>query len=72
MEFGKVLVSIGLVLVGLGLLWMLGAKIGLGRLPGDILVRGEKFTFYFPLATCALISLLLTLLLWLARWWRSP
>jgi len=71
-EFGKVLIAIGAVLVGLGLLILLGSKVGLGRLPGDILIRGERFTFYFPLATCVLISVLLTLLLWLLRWWRGP
>ncbi len=71
-EFGKGLIAIGLVLVALGLLVTLGSKLGLGRLPGDILIRGERFAFYFPLATCVLISLLLTLLLWLLRWWRGP
>jgi len=45
----------------------LGERIGLGRLPGDIVLRGERFTFYFPLATCVLLSLLLSLLVWLVK-----
>jgi len=66
--FGKILLVAGLVLAGIGLLLMLSDKIGwIGKLPGDILIKRENFTFYFPLATCILISVVLTLLFWLFR-----
>ncbi len=66
-ELGKGLLLFGLVLVGLGLLLTLGPKLPgrLGRLPGDIILRRENFTFYFPLVTCLLVSVILSLLLWL-------
>jgi len=63
----RFLVILGLFLLVLGLLWPWLQKSGLGRLPGDILVRRENFTFYFPITTSLLVSLLLTLLLWLFR-----
>jgi len=65
---GKILLIVGLVTAGLGLLLMLGGKGPLswiGRLPGDFYFKGEKFSFYFPLATGLLISIFLTLILWL-------
>ncbi len=66
--FGKILLVSGLVLAGIGLLLILSDKIGwFGRLPGDIIIKRENFTFYFPLATCILISAVLTLLFWLFR-----
>lgn len=67
MDVGKFLILVGVALVLVGALWLLGERIGLGRLPGDIVVRGERFTFYFPLATCVLLSLLLSLLVWVVR-----
>ncbi|HHU82800.1 MAG TPA: DUF2905 domain-containing protein [Firmicutes bacterium] len=61
---GRLLVIAGIFLVVLGLLFLLGERIpGLGRLPGDIVIKREKFVFYFPLGTCLLLSLLLSLLL---------
>ncbi|UCD47104.1 MAG: DUF2905 domain-containing protein [Deltaproteobacteria bacterium] len=66
--FGKILLVAGLVLAGIGLLLVLSDKIGwIGKLPGDIIIKRENFTFYFPLATCILISVVLTLLFWLFR-----
>jgi hypothetical protein len=63
---GKTLVLIGLGIAGLGLLIMIG--IPLGRLPGDIVVRRGNFSFYFPLATSIVLSILLTLLFaWFKR-----
>jgi hypothetical protein len=62
---GKLLVVVGAIIAGIGLLVMLGLPIG--RLPGDITVRRGNFTFYFPLATSILASILLTLLLSLLR-----
>lgn len=65
MSVGKMLILGGIVLVVVGVLWMLGERVGLGRLPGDIVVRGERTTFYFPLATCLVLSVVLSLFLWL-------
>lgn len=64
MQLGKFLVIAGVVLVGLGLLIMWGSKLsffGLGRLPGDIAYKGKNVTFYFPVATCLVLSAALTL-----------
>ncbi|MEW5889899.1 MAG: DUF2905 domain-containing protein [Pseudomonadota bacterium] len=61
------LITLGLVLVALGLLWPLATRLGLGRLPGDILIKREGFTFYFPLTTGLLVSALITLILWIFR-----
>ena len=67
-SWGKILLVSGLVLAGIGLLLILFDKVGwVGRLPGDILVRRKNFTFYFPLATTILVSVVLTLLFWLFR-----
>ena len=62
---GKTLVLIGLLVAGLGLLVMAGVPIG--RLPGDFYVRRGSFSFYFPLATSILLSIMLTLLMALFR-----
>jgi hypothetical protein len=66
---GKVLMVLGAVIMGLGVFFWLGGKIpGIGRLPGDILVKRGNFTFYFPLATCVLLSIVLSVILaWLRR-----
>lgn len=67
-ELGKVLVIVGLVIAGIGLLIWTGFGRGwLGRLPGDIHYSREPFSFHFPIVTCLLVSLVLTLLLWLFR-----
>jgi hypothetical protein len=60
------LILAGLVLVALGFLWPLIGRLGLGRLPGDIVIRGEHGGLYFPIVTCIVISLVLSLLFWLA------
>jgi hypothetical protein len=62
----RFLITIGVVLVAAGLLWPLLSRLGLGRLPGDIAVRGEHGGFYFPIVTCILVSLVLSLIFWLA------
>ena len=64
-DLGKLLVVVGLVIAGVGLLVMLGVPVG--RLPGDVTVKRGNFTFYFPLATSIVASILLTLLLSLLR-----
>jgi hypothetical protein len=67
-DLGKLLVIVGLVLAAAGaLLWKTGGLGGLGKLPGDIFVQRGDSSFYFPLVTCLLISLVLTLLAWLLR-----
>ena len=61
-SFGWVLLVLGLVLAGVGLVWILPPSIPwLGRLPGDIRIERESFRFYFPLVTCLLLSLVLSL-----------
>ena len=65
---GKPLIILGLIIVAVGVIVSLAGKIPwLGRLPGDIHIKKENFTFYFPLATSILISLLISFLLWLFR-----
>lgn len=63
----KTLVIIGALLIAIGLAWPWLSKMGLGRLPGDILIRRNGFTFYFPLTTSIIVSVLLSLLFWLFR-----
>ena len=67
-QFGRLLVVMGGVLVAAGLIVMASSKFsnfGLGRLPGDIAFRGKNFQFYFPIVTCAIVSCLLTAILWI-------
>ena len=59
------LVAIGLVLVLVGLLWPLLSKLGLGRLPGDIVIERGNVRFYFPIVTCLIVSVVLSFFLWL-------
>ncbi|WP_129126639.1 DUF2905 domain-containing protein [Geomonas oryzae] len=67
-SFGKSLIILGLIIAAIGAVFTLAGKIPwIGRLPGDIYVKKENFTFYFPLATSIIISLLLSLILWFFR-----
>ena len=67
-DLGKMLFLLGLVLVVAGaVLWKTGGLGGLGRLPGDIFVQRGNSTFYFPLVTCLVVSVVLTVLAWLFR-----
>jgi hypothetical protein len=59
------LIVLGLVLIVIGVLWPLLSKLGLGRLPGDIVIEREHFQFYFPIMTSLLVSLILSVILWL-------
>jgi len=61
------LIIAGVVLIALGLAWPLITKLGLGRLPGDIRIEREGFSFYFPITTGLIISIALSLILWLFR-----
>lgn len=67
MGIGRFLVTLGLTIALVGLAWPWLSKLGLGRLPGDFLVERGSSRFYFPLATCVLISVVLSALLWLFR-----
>lgn len=71
-ELGRVLLLAGAALIVIGGLLYFGGKLPfrLGRLPGDIAYRGEHTTFYFPIVTCILLSLGLTLLFWLVSYFR--
>jgi len=67
-ELGKLLVIVGLVITAIGVLLWTGVGRGwLGRLPGDVHYSRGNFSFYFPIVTCLLLSLLLTLIFWLFR-----
>lgn len=61
----RLLIVIGLLIAAIGAAWPLIARLGLGRLPGDIVVQRGNFTFYAPVATCILISVALSLVFWL-------
>ena len=63
----KWLIIVGLILVAAGLLWPLMSKLGLGRLPGDIVVRRDGFSLYFPLMTCLVISMVVSIVIWIFR-----
>jgi len=70
MGFGRILITIGAIILLLGLLVTVGEKLPffrIGRLPGDIVIRGKHSVFYFPLMTSILLSVLLTLVMWLFR-----
>ena len=69
---GRALIFFGVILTTFGLVLLLSPKIPwLGRLPGDILIQRERFSFYFPLASSLVASLLLSLLLWVAGRFRQ-
>ncbi len=70
--FGWMLLILGLVIAGIGLVWILAPSIPwLGRLPGDLRIERENFHFYFPLVTGLLLSLALSLVVWLVRLFRG-
>jgi Protein of unknown function (DUF2905) len=63
----RLLIVLGVILVVVGLAWPWISKLGLGRLPGDIHIERDGFDFYFPLTTGIVISLVISLVLWLLR-----
>lgn len=67
MDIRRSLIILGIVLLLTGLLWPLLSRLGLGRLPGDIAIERGNFRFYFPLVSSLVVSVVLTLLLWLFR-----
>ena len=67
MDIGRALIIFGIVLVAVGFLWPVIGRIGLGRMPGDIVIEREGFRLYVPITTSLLISAVLTLGFWLFR-----
>ena len=67
MDISRFLITLGLAILVIGLLWPVLGKIGLGRLPGDIVIRRDNFSFYFPIVTCLLVSVALSLILWIVN-----
>jgi DUF2905 family protein len=65
MDVQRLLIRLGLVILVIGVTWPILSRIGLGRLPGDIMFRRGGNTFYFPLVTCIIISIVLSALFWL-------
>jgi hypothetical protein len=63
----RILVTLGIILIVVGLAWPWLAKLGLGRLPGDIVIERENFRFYFPITTMVLVSLVVSVIFWLFR-----
>ena len=68
-QTGKYIILAGLIIIVIGvIIWLFGNKLSfIGRLPGDIHVKRENFSFYFPITTMILVSLLLTIILWIVR-----
>jgi DUF2905 family protein len=62
----RFLITLGIAILIIGLLWPYLSRIGLGRLPGDIVIERDNATLYFPLMTCLLLSLLFSLVFWVA------
>jgi hypothetical protein len=71
-DLGRTLLAIGVVLIGVGALLLFGGKLPfrLGRLPGDIAFQGRHGGFYFPIVTCIVLSLALTLIMWIVNSFR--
>jgi hypothetical protein len=63
----KPLIIIGLILIAVGLLWPWLGKLGLGRLPGDIIIERDGFRLFFPITTCIIISVIISVVMWLLR-----
>ena len=58
----KILIYIGLIILAIGILWPLLKEIPIGRMPGDIVLKKDKFTFYFPIITCLVVSLIISII----------
>lgn len=73
MAIGRTLIALGLLLVAAGVLLIFAEKLPFkpGHLPGDIVIRGKNSVFYFPLATCVIVSVLLSVVMWIIRQFRS-
>ena len=58
----KILIYVGLIILTIGLLWPLLKELPIGRMPGDIVLKKDKFTFYFPIITCLVVSLIISII----------
>ncbi len=65
MDIQRFLIGLGLIILIIGVMWPILSRIGLGRLPGDIVFQRGDTTFYFPVVTCIIISIVLSALFWL-------
>lgn len=67
MSFGRILIALGLIILAVGVVLTIGEKlpVRLGRLPGDIVIRGRNSAFYFPIVSCLVISAILSFVMWL-------
>jgi len=63
----RILIAIGVVFLVAGALWPWLSRLGLGRLPGDVRIETENGLFYFPITTCVIISIVISLVIWLVR-----
>ena len=63
----RLLITAGIVLIAIGFAWPLLRRLGFGRLPGDIVIHRSGFDLYFPIVTCLIVSIVLSLILWLFR-----
>ncbi|MDF2662838.1 MAG: hypothetical protein K0Q94_5629 [Paenibacillus sp.] len=72
MNIPKLLITSGAVLIVIGLVWMVGGRfLNLGKLPGDIVVDKGNFKFYFPVVTCVVLSVVLSLVAYVVRWFMK-
>ena len=67
----KILIALGLVLIAVGLVWLFAERLGLGHLPGDIVIKREWGTIYIPITTSVVISIILSLLFWIVSMWSN-
>ena len=63
--FAKLLIAVGIIVVIVGVLMLLNIKIPFGKLPGDIVIKKENFTFAFPIVTCIIASIILSFVIWI-------
>jgi hypothetical protein len=65
MDISRFLITLGLVILAVGVLWPIISKLGLGRLPGDIVIERDGFSFYFPITTGLIVSAFISGVIWL-------
>lgn len=63
----SLIIMLGIVLILVGILWPWLIKSGLGSLPGDIYIKRDNYSFYFPIVTCLIVSVIITIILWLIK-----
>lgn len=71
-SFPKILITLGIILIVIGLLWSVGGKfLNFGRLPGDISIEKGNFKFYFPVVTCIILSVVFSLVMYIIRYFTK-